>query len=116
VLVWDGLPYHKANLLGLMGGSNPVGNAGVPGITNAMSEPQFVSVAGIEVAERLLLPVLTGLEQSGYPYKFLRVPVCAGSRVALVRAGEGAGAACGECESVYGGSDGVGGAGRANTE
>ena len=71
VLVWDGLPYHKANLLGLMGGCNPVGNAGVPGITHAVSDSPFVTVDGIAQAERLLLPVLEGLEGAGYPYKFL---------------------------------------------
>lgn len=71
VLVWDGLPYHKANLLGLMGGCNPVGNAGVPGIASAAAASPFVAVDGIAEAERLLLPVLEGLEAGGYPYKFL---------------------------------------------
>ncbi len=71
VLVWDGLPYHKANLLGLMGGCNPVGNAGVPGITNTGTDSPFVMVDGIAQAERLLLPVLEGLEAAGYPYQFL---------------------------------------------
>ena len=71
VLVWNGLPYHKANLLGLMGGSNPVGAAGIPGITGTDSPQGYVQVTDISTAERLLPPVLEGLEASGYPYRFL---------------------------------------------
>ena len=76
VLVWNGLPYHKANLLGLMGGRNPVGNAGVPGITQGTSQDKYVPdkyvpVTDISHAEALLLPVLEGLEAGGYPYRFL---------------------------------------------
>jgi len=71
VLVWNGLPYHKANLLGLMGGCNPVGNAGVPGIANVQADGKDVQVTDISFAEKLLLPVLDGLEANGYPYRFL---------------------------------------------
>ncbi|BDI30504.1 hypothetical protein CCAX7_25550 [Capsulimonas corticalis] len=71
VLVWNGLPYHKANLFGLMGGCNPVGAAGVPGAANMAADDRYVAVTDIGFAERLLPPVLAGLEANGYPYRFL---------------------------------------------
>ena len=70
VLVWNGLAYHKANLFGLMGGSVPAGDPGIPGlILPGMSG--YVTVIDTSVAERKLLPFLAWLEQSGYPYDFL---------------------------------------------
>jgi len=72
ILVWSGMTYHFANLLGLMGGLNPDGNPGIPGLDLGGTR-RFVDVADISLAERKLLPVLAHLEQTGYPYDFILV-------------------------------------------
>ncbi len=70
LLVWNGLAYHKANLFGLMGGSIPAGDPGIPGLI-LPGMTGYVHVTDTSVAESKLLPFLAWLEESGYPYDFV---------------------------------------------
>ncbi len=70
LLVWNGLAYHKANLFGLMGGSVPAGDPGIPGLI-LPGVKGYVTVSDTSIAEQKLLPFLAWLEESGYPYDFL---------------------------------------------
>ncbi|MCC7377243.1 MAG: hypothetical protein IT581_21455 [Verrucomicrobiales bacterium] len=72
VLVWNGLPYHRANVLGLMGYYNPDTELGFPGL-DLPPRHTWEDVRDIGLAERKLLPALAHLESSGYPYDFLPV-------------------------------------------
>jgi len=70
VLVWNGLPYHRANVLGLMGYYSPDTELGFPGL-NLPPKHRYEDVQDIGLAERKLLPTLTHLENTGFPYDFL---------------------------------------------
>lgn len=70
VLVWNGLPYHRANVLGLMGYYSPDTELGFPGL-HLPPKHRYEDVQDISLAERKLLPTLSHLENSGYPYDFL---------------------------------------------
>lgn len=70
LLAWNGMSYHKANIFGLMGGSTPDCDPGVPGF-EASGSWTYTDVQDITFAERKLLPFLQWLETSGYPYDFL---------------------------------------------
>jgi hypothetical protein len=70
VLVWNGTSYHKANLLGLMGGAAPDGDPGIPGLNLPFGSGWF-EAKDTSIAERKLLPVLAWLEKTGYPFDFL---------------------------------------------
>jgi hypothetical protein len=70
VLVWNGLPYHRANVLGLMGYYSPDTELGFPGV-NVPPKHRYEEVRDIGLAERKLLPTLAQLEENGYPYDFL---------------------------------------------
>ncbi len=70
VLVWSGLPYHRANVLGLMGYYSPDTDLGFPGL-NLPPKHRYEDVRDISLAERKLLPTLAHLENTGYPYDFL---------------------------------------------
>lgn len=70
ILVWSGITYHKANLLGLVPGLNYDGDVGVPGIDIGGSG-QFIDVRDLTLAEAKLFPLLEGLEKSGYSHDFL---------------------------------------------
>jgi hypothetical protein len=70
VLVWSGLAYHRANVLGLMGYYSPDTDLGFPGF-NIPPNHRYEEVHDIGLAERKLLPTLAHLEKSGYPYNFL---------------------------------------------
>lgn len=70
VLVWSGLPYHRANVLGLMGYYSPDTDLGFPGL-NLPPKHRYEEVRDIGLAERKLLPALAHLENTGYPYDFL---------------------------------------------
>ena len=70
VLVWNGLAYHRANVLGLMGYYSPDTDLGFPGL-KLTPQHRFEEVHDISLAERKLLPTLDHLENTGYPYDFL---------------------------------------------
>lgn len=70
VLVWNGLPYHRANVLGLMGYYSPDTELGFPGL-NLPPKHRYEDVRDIRLAESKLLPALAHLENTGYPYDFL---------------------------------------------
>lgn len=60
LLVWNGLPYHRANLLGLIPGYNGSENAGIPGVL-VEGKSGYIEVKGLETAENKLIPLLEGL-------------------------------------------------------
>lgn len=79
VLVWNGLAYHRANFLGLMGGTVPDGRIGIPAVDRQRPDAAIdgvgreVDVRDIGLAERRIFELVTSLEQSGYPRRFLPV-------------------------------------------
>ena len=73
ILVWNGLTYHKCNLLGLIPGSTPKGDPGVPGL--APTEAGFVDVnEPDDYATERIFNMVRGLKNQGYEYDFL--PLC----------------------------------------
>lgn len=70
LLVWNGLPYHRANVLGLMGYLSPDTDLGFPGL-KLPPRHRYEEIRDIGMAERKLLPTLAHLEKVGYPYDFL---------------------------------------------
>lgn len=70
LLVWNGLAYHRANVLGLMGYYSPDTDLGFPGLEVPPTH-RWEDVRDISMAERKLLPTLAHLERTGYPYDFL---------------------------------------------
>lgn len=70
ILVWSGLAYHRANVLGLMGYFAPDTNLGFPGF-DLPPKHRYEAIHDIRFAESKLLPTLAHLERSGYPYDFL---------------------------------------------
>lgn len=71
VLVWNGLTYHKANLLGLIPGPNPMGDPGIPGMDSDKDGTEVVE--DITYAEVRVKAMVDGLESIGYPYDFLPI-------------------------------------------
>lgn len=70
ILVWNGLTYHKANLLGLIPGSTPVGDPGVPGMK--VDESGFVDVRHPDdYAAKRIFAMVEGLKGTGYRYDFM---------------------------------------------
>lgn len=76
VLVWSGLAYHRANMLGLYPGFNPISEPNVPGVV--LPGPGWRDVTDISYAEQQLPSLLEQLENMGYPHDFLML---AGSAV-----------------------------------
>ncbi|GMK37290.1 alpha-mannosidase [Paenibacillus sp. CCS19] len=72
ILVWNGFPYHKANLLGLIAGWNPDIDPGIPGLI-LEGRGGYVDVTDISLAEEKIFPLLRILEENDYPYDFLPV-------------------------------------------
>lgn len=70
VLTWNGLAYHRANVMGLMGYYAPDTDLGFPGV-NVPPKHGYEDIRDISFAERKLLPTLAHLESTGYPYDFL---------------------------------------------
>lgn len=70
LLVWSGLPYHRANVLGLMGYFSPDTDLGFPGL-NLPGKHRYQEVRDISLAEAKLLPAIAHLENNGFPYDFL---------------------------------------------
>lgn len=77
VLVWSGLAYHRANFLGLMGGTVPDGRVGIPAVDRQRPDAEIegigreVDVRDLAFAERKIFELVAGLERTGYPRRFL---------------------------------------------
>ena len=72
ILVWNGLAYHKANLLGLIPGSTPCGDPGIPGMLPEKNE--FVDVISCDsYAARRIFEMVDGVKANGYKYDFLPI-------------------------------------------
>lgn len=71
VLVWNGLTYHKANLLGLIPGPNPMGDAGIPGMERRDDGTQVIK--DITQSSERVYAMVKGLEEIGYSYDFLPI-------------------------------------------
>ncbi|WP_188114755.1 hypothetical protein [Paenibacillus sp. B2(2019)] len=72
ILVWQGLTYHKANLLGIIPGYNMVGNPYIPGLS-VEDTHRYVDVQDMEYAEKSLFPLAEGLRNDGYEYEFIPI-------------------------------------------
>lgn len=70
ILVWNGFSYHRANVVGLIGGPNPIGEAGIPGLENS-GKYHWVDVQDASTAEKELPYLLNGLKTNGYEHNFL---------------------------------------------
>lgn len=70
LLVWNGLPYHRANLLGLIPGWHGNENAGIPGVV-LDAQGDYINIEDCSVAEEKLTALLQGLEQQNYPLHIL---------------------------------------------
>jgi hypothetical protein len=69
LLVWNGLTYHKCNLLGLIPGLTPKGDAGVPGLEP--TEAGFVEVNHPDdYAKERIYSMVKGFKDLGYTYDF----------------------------------------------
>ena len=72
ILVWNGLAYHKGNLLGLIPGSTPCGDPGIPGMLP--DESQFVDVVNCDsYAARRIFDMVEAMKTNGYEYDFLPI-------------------------------------------
>ena len=72
ILVWNGLAYHKANLLGLIPGSTPCGDPGIPGMLPENNG--FVDVVSCDsYAARRIFEMVEGVKANGYKYDFLPI-------------------------------------------
>ncbi len=72
ILSWIGLPYHKANLLGLIPSLSPDSDAGIPGV-NTGGKDRYVNIKDISLAEQKILPMVDGLRNNRYPYNFMPI-------------------------------------------
>lgn len=70
VLVFSGMPYHKANLLGLIPGYLPEANSGIPGLTPEKASGFFIS-GPEDLAERRIFEFADYLKKEGYPLDFV---------------------------------------------
>ncbi|MDR1092819.1 MAG: hypothetical protein LBL66_01560 [Clostridiales bacterium] len=69
LLVWNGLTYHKANLLGIVPGSAPIGDPGIPGMK--ADGTGVIDVKGPDdYAAKRLFQMVEGFQRNGYPYPF----------------------------------------------
>jgi hypothetical protein len=72
LLVWNGLSYHKGNLLGLIPGWTFKGDAMVPGLEPV--EGGFVKIESIsDFAEERIHSLVNAYRKSDYPYNFLPI-------------------------------------------
>ena len=73
LLVWNGLTYHKANLLGLIPGLTPIGDPGVPGMH--VEETGFIDIQDTDYAPKRIFATVDGLRTNGYTANFLPSPI-----------------------------------------
>ena len=71
ILVWNGLTYHKANLLGLIPGLTPIGDPGIPGML--VEESGFIDVCNTDYAHKRIFAMVDGFKKNGYPYDFTAI-------------------------------------------
>lgn len=72
ILVWNGLTYHKANLLGIIPGSTPCGDPGIPGMLPDKS--QFIDVVDCDsYASRRIFDMVEAVKSNGYKYDFMPI-------------------------------------------
>jgi len=72
ILVWNGLTYHKANLLGLIPGLTPCGDPGIPGMLPDKS--RFIDVVTCDsYASRRIFDMVEGVKKNGYQYDFMPI-------------------------------------------
>lgn len=72
LLVWNGLTYHKGNILGLIPGYAPGGDPGIPGMLP--DDAGFVEVTGCDsYASRRIFDLVNALKKDGYEYDFLPI-------------------------------------------
>lgn len=71
VLVWSGLTYYKANLLGLIPGLNPMDDPGIPGMMS--EDDKTVLVKDLTYAKKRVPQMIEALEKNGYPYTFFPI-------------------------------------------
>lgn len=71
ILVWNGLTYHKANLLGMIPGLAPGGSPGIPGMLPENSP--FVEVQNSDYAYRRIREMVSAFKKDGYPYRFVPI-------------------------------------------
>lgn len=76
LLVWNGLTYHKANILGLMPGFAPGGDPGIPGMLT--EKEGFIKITDCDsYASRRIFDFVNALKKEGYAYDF--VPIMGGA-------------------------------------
>ena len=71
LLVWNGLTYHKANLLGLIPGLTPVGDPGIPGML--VDETGFIDVKDTAYAHKRIFDMVNTFRKNGYALDFLPI-------------------------------------------
>lgn len=71
LLVWNGLTYHKANLLGLIPGLTPIGDPGIPGMI--IEETGFLDVNNTDYAQKRIFSMVKTFKENGYAYDFLPI-------------------------------------------
>ena len=71
LLVWNGLAYHKANLLGLIPGLTPVRDPGIPGMI--IEETGFIDIKDTEYAQKRIFNMVKMFKENGYAYDFLPI-------------------------------------------
>jgi len=76
ILVWNGIAYHKANLLGLIPGFCPRADPGISGMVTENNDG-FTYVEDISFAETRVYQMVKGLIESGYQYNF--IPIMGGA-------------------------------------
>ena len=72
LLVWNGLTYHKGNILGLIPGSAPGGDPGIPGMLPEGNG--FIEVTDCDsYASKRVFAMVDALKRDGYEYDFLPI-------------------------------------------
>lgn len=70
ILTWNGITYHKANLMGLVPGLNPDGDLGVPGL-DIKGRGGYTDVQDLSIAEKKVFAFTEGLKKQGYERDFI---------------------------------------------
>ena len=72
ILVWNGLTYHKGNLLGLIPGLTPCGDPFIPGMLP--DDSKFIDVVNCDsYASRRIFEMVEAMRKNGYEYDFLPI-------------------------------------------
>lgn len=71
LLVWSGLAYHKANLLGLIPGLAPADDPGIPGMI--VEKTGFENVTDTTYAHKRITALVESLKRNNYKYDFLPI-------------------------------------------